>query len=288
MQPANAPARLLLARAAAVAGDRAQLFSAYPDELAGSPYLLTLQGRAQEDAGKRDLAAPLLARADAGASAQPRPVGERQDAGTLAADWAETPGRIGNGVPYVRKLLGSGNLALAGEIVEKLRAANPGSADVQAVAGDVRLLQNDAAGAIERYRIAARVRVTSDLVGRMALAFDRAGQSRAGDNLVEAHLAASPADPHLGRLAAGRAARRGDWTRARALLEYLALGAPRDPGLIGALAEARLRTGDKPGAEQAAAAAYALRRDSAALTRAYAAMASAEAAALLSAKANQF
>lgn len=284
LQPANGPARLLLARAAAVAADRAQLFSAYPEETAGSPYLLTLQARAHEDDGRRDLAALLLSRA-AGTRSAPAPIGERQDAGALAADWAETPDRTGTGVPYVRKLVVTGNLALAGEIAEKLRQANPGSADAQAIVGDVQLLQHNPAGAIERYRIAAKVRVTPDLVGRMALALDGLGQSAAADQLVEARLAASPTDRHLNRLAAERAARRGDWARARALLEYLAPAMIRDPGLLGELAQARLRTGDKAAAEQAAAAAYALRRGSAATTRGYAATASGEAASLLNAKA---
>lgn len=287
MQPANRPARLLLARAAAVAGDRGQLFSAYPDETARSPYLLTLQARAQEDQGRRDLAAALLSRA-AVPVGEPGPIGERQDAGILAADWAETPGRIGAGVPYVRKLVATGNLALAGEIAEKLRQANPGSADAQAIAGDVQLLQHNPAGAIERYRIAAKVRLTSDLVGRMALALDRSGQSAAADQLVEAQLASSPTERRLNRLAAQRAARRGDWTRARALLEYLAPAALRDPGLLDELSQARLRTGDKPAAERSAAAAYALRRGSAAATRSYAAAASGAAASLLSAKAAGF
>jgi predicted Zn-dependent protease len=284
LQPANGPARLLLARAAAVAGDRGQLFSAYPDETAGSPYLLTLQARAQEDQGRRDLAAPLLSRA-AMSGTEAGPIGEHQDAGILAADWAETPGRIGAGVPYVRKLVVTGDLALAGGVAEKLRQANPGSADAQAIAGDVQLLQQNPAGAIERYRIAARVRMTSDLVGRMAFALDSLGQSAAADQLVETQLAASPTNRRLNGLAAGRAARRGDWARARGLLEYLALVIPRDPHLLGELAEARLKIGDKVAAEQAASAAYALRRGSAATTRSYAAAASGEMASLLNAKA---
>jgi predicted Zn-dependent protease len=287
MQPANRPARLLLARAAAVAGDRGQLFSAYPDDTAGSPYLLTLQARAQEDQGRRDLAAALLSRA-AAAGGEPSPIGERQDARVLAADWAESPGRIGAGVPYVRKLVAAGNLALAAEIAEKLRQSNPGSADAQALAGDVQLLRHDPAGAIERYRIAAKVRMTSDLVGRMALALDRAGQPAAADQLVEAQLAASPTERRLNRLAARRAAQRGDWRRARALLEYLAPAAPRDPALLDELSLARLRLGDKAAAEQAAAEAYALRRGSAAAARSYAEAASGALAVLLNAKAERF
>lgn len=287
LQPANGPARLLLARAAAIAGDRTQLFSAYPDEIAQSSYLLTLQARAQEDRGRRDLAAALLSRAEA-AGAGPGPIGERQDLGILAADWAEAPGRIGAGVPYVRKLIVAGNLAEAGQIAEQLRQANPGSADAQAVAGDVQLLQHNPTGALERYRIAARVRLTGDLIARTALALDSARQAVAADQLVETQLAARPTERRLNRLAAQRAARRGDWRRACALLEYLAAGAPRDPDLLDELADTRLRSGDRAGAGQAAAAAYALRRGSATATRSYAAAASGAAAVLLKAKADRF
>ncbi|MFT4028213.1 MAG: tetratricopeptide repeat protein, partial [Novosphingobium sp.] len=133
MQPANGSARLLLARAAAAAGDRSQMFAAFPDETAGSPYLLTLQARMLEDQGRRDAAAALLTRAAALPGRDPFPLGDRGDDGVLAADWAETPGRIGAGVPYVRKLAAAGNLGLAGQIAEQLREKNPGSADAQAI-----------------------------------------------------------------------------------------------------------------------------------------------------------
>ena len=287
IQPANGPARLLLARAAAVAGDHTQLFAAASDDVSAAPYLLTLQAWAQADAGRQDLAAPLLTHA-AQPATSPLPIGERQDAGILAADWAEKPGRIGAGVPHIRKLVAGGKLGTAGEIAERLRAANPGSADAQAIAGDVRLLLHDPAGALERYRIAAKVRVTSDLASRMALAFDGLGQAGAGDAVVEAQLAANPTDRHLNRVAAQRAERRGDWARCRALVEYLALLVPRDPGLLGQLAEARSRTGDKAGAEQAAASAYVLRRGSLALTRGYADAASGEVTLALRTKADHF
>lgn len=287
MQPANLPARLLLARAAGVAGDRVQLFSAVSDDIAGSPYLLTLQARAEADAGRYDGVAVLLTRATSLSNGF-HPIGERQDAGILAADWAMTPGRIGAGVPHVRKLVTLGGLVAAGEVAERLRAANPGSADAQAVAGDVRLLVHDPAGALERYRVAAKVRFTSDLVARMVAALDGIGQAVAGDEIVETHLAASPTDRHLNRIAAQRAARRGDWARSRALLEYLAPLTPRDPALLEELAEARLHDNDRSAAEQAAAAAYGLRRGSQTLTRSYAARASGELAAALQAKAVRF
>lgn len=287
MQPANRAARFLLARAAALAGDRGQLFAASSDDVAVSPYLLTLQARVHADAARYEQAAALLNRATQGQT-ELIPIGERQDTGILAADWAMAVGRIGAGIPYVRKLIAQGNLRGAGEVAERLRTANPGSADAQAVAGDVRLLSRDPAGALERYRIAAKVRVTPDLVGRMALALDGVGQAASGDQLIETHLAASPGDRHLNRIAAQRAGKRGDWARSRALLEYLAPIMPRDPVLLSDLAAARLRTGDKLGAEKAAAAAYALQRGSQALTRSYAAVSSGGLAAALTTKAGRF
>lgn len=66
------------------------------------------------------------------------------------------------------------------------------------------------------------------------------------------------------------------------------MATPRDPDLIGDLAESRLRTGDRAGAEQASAAAYALRRGSQAATRGYATSASGATSSLLTAKADRF
>jgi predicted Zn-dependent protease len=97
-----------------------------------------------------------------------------------------------------------GDGAKAEEVAEALRATAPGSADAQAIAGDVQLLNGTAPAALERYRLSARVRVSSSLLQRMAVALDRSGQRAEADGLVASYLAASPRDAVLVRLMAER------------------------------------------------------------------------------------
>lgn len=245
MQPANASAARVLARAAYVAGDDAQLRKVVESSQAPTPYLLTLLAWAREREGRRDLAAPLLDRAAVKPAASPTLIDEVEDIRVLAADWAEKPGLIGVGVRYCRKLLATGNIEQARVIAERLRAANSGSGDVAAIAGDVRLLRGDAAGALELYRTAARVRADAGLLSRMARTLDMLGRAAEGDSLVEARLAASPTDPGLNRLAAERAAQRRDWARTEALAGYLAASNPRSAGAQRLLAGARSGLGTR-------------------------------------------
>jgi cellulose synthase operon protein C len=257
-QPSNAGAAHVLARAAYVAGDDVQLRKLAAALREPSPYLLALGGRAREREGRRDLAAPLLDRAAKSVGEGLEVLGEDEDLRVLAADWAERPGLLGAGLRYVRKLLGAGDLAGAEAIAERLRAANPGSGDAQAIAGDVQLLRGNAGAAIERYAIAARVRADAGLVARQVRALEAARRSGEADTLVEARLAASPTDPALNRLAADRAAARRDWPRAAALARYVAARDPRSPGALQLLAEALLALGDRDGARQAALSLQAL------------------------------
>jgi tetratricopeptide (TPR) repeat protein len=239
MQPVNISAALVLARAAFVAGDDAEMGKILAATKTPSPYLLRLAARAAERSGDRKRAAALLDRASAQLSPHPTVIDEGEDIRVLAADWAEKPGVIGVGVRYVRKLLGAGSLDQAQIVAERLRAANSGSGDVAAVAGDVRLMRGDASGALELYRTAARVRADAGLLGRMTRALDLLGRAGEADALVEARLAASPTDPGLNRLAAERAGKRHDWRRAAALAGYLIAINPRSPDMTRLLAEAR-------------------------------------------------
>ena len=100
----------------------------------------------------------------------------------------------------------------------------------------MRLMRGEAAGALELYRTAARVRADAGLLSRMGRALDMLGRADEGDALIEARLAASPTDPGLNRLAAERAARRGHWSRTAAHAGYLAAANPRSPGALRLLA----------------------------------------------------
>ena len=79
-QPANARMRELLARALLLGGHETELIARFGDEASrseASPYLIMLVARAHERLGERERAAPLLARAYAGAARTPTVLAER-------------------------------------------------------------------------------------------------------------------------------------------------------------------------------------------------------------------
>lgn len=266
LQPQNRTARLLLARALSASGDRRALIDTFaPDAARGdaSPYLLTLVGRAYEDLGQRDLAAPLLDRAARAGAAPVLPLGEPTALGVLALRYGDAPGSAEAAVPYVRQLLASGRTAEAAAIAERLAGLSPGSADVQILAGDLRLAQGNLSGAVEGYRLAATVRLSDPLLLRLVDAYVRAGRVEDAERLVNGLRTTSPRGRTAMRLAAGFAARRGDWSEAAALLRWLVQhGGGADARLQADLALAALRSGDNQGATRAAQAAYRLQRAS--------------------------
>ncbi|MBA3055166.1 MAG: tetratricopeptide repeat protein [Sphingomonadales bacterium] len=232
-QPRNARAKLLLARALHASGDRRQLLDRFADE-AGQPgasaYLLTLLGRTYEDLGQRDLAAPLLDRAAI--------AGEAPFARTSPEPPGETPGL--------------------------------GFAADQLLAGDERLDRGDLAGAREGYRRAATIRLTDGLLVRLVVSSTRDGRWRDAEKLVAQVLSGSPRNRTALRLAAGFAARRGDWARAAHLLEFLAAtGSGADARLLADLSFARLRSGNVAGAQSAGEQAYRLQRAAPASAKAW-------------------
>ena len=240
-QPGNMQAQELLASAYYANGDARMVvrrFGALAARSDASPYLLTLVGRAHEVLGERDQAVPLLQRA------------------------ARSIERPFSGVPEnqpVGAWLAAHNFSAAEAAAERMRASMPGSADAQALAGDVQLLLGHGAAAVERYRLASRVRMPDSLLQRMVAAMIQAGQQREAATLVEAYLVQSPSSPLAVRLAASLAAGQGDWDRARQLLEYLrANGSGQDVRLLADLSQAQLRSGDATSAEASAREAYRL------------------------------
>lgn len=272
-QPQNPFVQRLLARALYLSGDRQQLLDRLGSQAAradASPYLLILLARAQEDLGRRDLAAPLLDRAAAASPPAMLPVNEATPLGVLALRYADAPAEADTAVPYVRQLLAGQQVGRAAEIAERVRALAPGSADAQALAGDLRFAQGDLAGAVERYRVSASVRMSDSLLLRLVAAYVGAGQRTAAVGLVNGVLASSPRNPTALRLAAGFAAEAGEWPRAVRLLDYLATGpGARDAQVLADLSLARLRSNDAAGARAAAQAAYRLRPASAIAAQAW-------------------
>jgi tetratricopeptide (TPR) repeat protein len=240
-QPGNAQAQELLASAYYANGDARMVVRRFGPMAArddASAYLLTLVGRAHEVLGEREHAVPLLQR---GTRLIERPyagVPENQPVGALLA---------------------AHNFGAAEAAAERLRAAMPGSADAQTLAGDVQLLQGNGAAAVVRYRLASRVRMPDSLLQRMVSAMILSGQQRDAAALIEAYLLQTPSSPVAVRLAASLAAGQGDWTRARQLLQFLRdNGSAKDVHLLANLSQAQLRSGDAETAEVTAREAYRL------------------------------
>lgn len=252
IQPANARAQDLLAAAYYGAGNYREVvrrFDGMAADSSASAYLLTTLARAHEVLGQRDRAAPLLDRAAKADDRKFGAVAEGSDVGAMLAS---------------RNFGGAENLA------ERQRAASPGNADAQALAGDVQLARGNAAGAIERYRLAARVRMPESLMERIVAALGDAGQGAAAEALLENYLAQSPSSLGARRLAAANAARHGDWTRAAQLLASLrdSTGGG-DVRLLADLSLAQLKSGQPGEAEKSAREAYRLQPSSRIATQAW-------------------
>lgn len=251
-QPTNAQAQTLLARSYYSAGNFKILVARFrPFALNGdaSAEMLTLVARAHEELGQRDLAVPLLERAARSTDLPFMEIRENQPIGAL---------------------LGASQLQEAERQAEQLRAGNPGSAALQAQAGDVQLALGRALPALERYRLAARVRMTESLLLRTVAALAMAGQGGEARFLVENYLVQNPSSRVAARLAAGHAAARGDWPRARQLLEYLRMaGGNDDVRLLADLSLAQLRSGDARAAEETARTAYRLQPSNGAAAKAW-------------------
>ena len=272
-QPANQRVQLLLARALYEAGEYSQLYARYGDlalRSDASPYLLTVLARALEDQGNRVAAAPLLDRAAAASLAPLLPIATGDGPGAFAGRANADPAALGAVVPYVRSLLAAGDVVGARRVAGRFVQLRPGSADAQGLLGDVELIAGNGGAALNHYLLSSRVRFPDQLLLRIGLAFDKAGQSAMAQPLVAQYLTAFPGSRLAARIAANQAALAGDWPSARALLENLRLrGGNRDFRLLADLSFARLRSGDPEAALEAAQRAWVLQPASPVAAQAY-------------------
>jgi len=246
LQPGNQRARTLLARALYLGGEYRLVIAdnaaaaARPD---ASPYLLTLVARAYEALGQRDIAAPLLDRAALARLPAVSPVAQGSETGGLLAE---------------------GALAEARERTVRALSANPASADLQVLAGDVALMAGDATGALDHYRHVAHIRLPESLMLRMAAAYRQIGQADHAQALAAGFLREHP----MSRAAARMVAADAGGVQARKLLENVtANGGGRDVALLAGLS--RSQAGDPPAAEATARLAYRLQPSSPVATEAW-------------------
>jgi len=240
-QPANAEAQALLGRAYYANGDYKAVVSRFASLAARGDArsdLLATVARAYEALGQRDLAVPLLERAARFADRPFAPVPENQPIGALLA---------------------AGMTGQAQTQAEQIRQGNPGSATAQVQAGDALMAGGRGLEAIERYVMAARIRVPDSLLARVVAGYVMAGRAADAGGSIDTWLARNPGNRTAMRLAAWYAAGTGNWSRARHLLEAVRMsGSESDVRLLTDLAMAQLKDGDAQAAEATARMAYGL------------------------------
>ena len=258
-QPDNPQVRRLLVRALSQSGAERELIARFGAEAArpwASPYLKSAVGRAYEAMDRREEAAPLLDAASRSVgltlaplpSSLPREILEtiREDGGLVSRD-------------RVRDSIRPGETATAVSEASVMARRFPGSADMLSLLGDAQLADGDAQAASETYGRAAQVRQGWSLTKRLMAAHIAAGRREDANALLRAYLLAGSTNSEASHLYARVLGEKGDWLRAKALLESaLDYGAWRDPGAIALLSEAELRLSNPGAAREHAWLAYKL------------------------------
>jgi len=221
-QPANTQLRELLAFALLQSGRDAELverFAGDARQAEASPYLIALVARAHERLGDRASAAPLLARAYAGATSGPVVLADRPGLAQPSAN--------------ARRAALAGNWTGARARADALRVQFPASADVASLSGDTLLGAGDLHAALEAYGLAATVRRSWPLTRKAVLAYRGVGDAAAADTLLSRHVAGDPGGlTGVIELAQVMAAR-GDWERTALLLDHtIRRGGGHDPALL--------------------------------------------------------
>jgi tetratricopeptide (TPR) repeat protein len=279
-QPDNRMVAQLLGRALLAVGDEEEVvarFEALAAMPGAPPYLLTLVARAHEQAGRRDLASPLLDRAALGPDRTIRPLPLTREGELAIYRWGDEPARPQVAVQLVRQMLSQGRAAEAAVFAGELTRRYPGSADIEVLAGDAALLAGDAAAAIAFYGSAAKVRWNAALTERIAAAQRLLGSGRQAEQALAAYHAAYPGERSIAAALGREAAENGNWRRAAVLLGRAARlsGGAGDPELLAHLSRAQLATGDVSSAHASARRAYRLQRSSVRATEALAAVSAA-------------
>lgn len=259
-QPFNSSALLMYARALVANGEAnvaLGLIEPLAERADASAYLLVLAARAHEQLGQRAEAAAYLDRAAAlpAAPIGPVPAFLPRDAGGALSD-PENP------LVEVRRMLADGDHAAARTRAAELLALYAGSADVEVVAGDVRLATGDAAGALALYRRAALVRRDWPLAQRLVAAHRALGSSEQGRAELADFLRHNPRQQAAAAQLGWMQREAGNPARATALLRHAAtLGSgSRDPLLLASLAEMEATIGNAGRALDHARQAHRLTR----------------------------
>ena len=265
LQPDNARANELFARALLANGEESEVVGRYGDAARredASPYLQQIVGRAYEALDRRGLAGEFLdlaARAG-GRAAVPLAVSEQAD--LVLFRYGNDPYRLDAAIARARQLLSQGQHDEARAAIELLGERFGGSQDYRVLAGDVELASGNPDAALEQYRLAAQVRRNFPLSLRMVRAQQQAGRYDAARAIALQFLEQNPLDRDAVWLAAEIAIEMRDWRQARLLLEHIGRLEPgaRDPGRYALLALSELQQGELEPALAHAQEAYRMQR----------------------------
>jgi tetratricopeptide (TPR) repeat protein len=195
MQPDNLEARQMLLRALARQGVDQPLVARFDADAArgyAAPYTLRLVGQSWRRLGEKARADALFARAAHPAAHGPVPLPTDFSAAVLGTAYADAPGQAQTAVPYIRALLQDGRKDEAQAVADRLRDANPGAAEAYLLAGDVRTMRGDAAGALADYQNGAAIRFNEPVLRRMDTTLRALGRTRDADAMTSRYLAQNP------------------------------------------------------------------------------------------------
>ncbi|SMF69004.1 tetratricopeptide repeat protein [Allosphingosinicella indica] len=236
-QPDNLRARRLLAASEWRAGEMADALAAIrpiADREDADSYALALAGEAAAKLGRAAEAADYRARAA-------RPL--RWD-GVIAPIGGDA-GAVNGDVAAIREALSRADSAYAFALARQLARDNPGAPDAWLLVGDVLMLADDPAAAVDPYRTAANIAFTEPVALRLIEALDRSGQDAAATETLRLFLDQNPRSIPALLIAAERYAGAGEWANAEAAYHAVRrrIGT-RDAALSGNLAWAYARQGD--------------------------------------------
>ncbi len=170
----------------------AERFDADADAPYAAPYTQRLMGLVWQRLGDDERSALLLGRAAHPKGHGPAALPVEGASGVLAVRYAEAPNLAQNAVPYIRALLRDDRKNEAQVAADRLRAANPGAAEAHLLAGDMRTLRGDAAGALADYQRGAAIRFNEPVLRRMNAALRALGRAGEADGMTSRYLAQNP------------------------------------------------------------------------------------------------
>lgn len=195
LQPDNLEARQMLLRAMSRQGSDQPLLGRFDKDAmqaTAPPYTLRLVGTSWQRLGNKARAEALFARAAHPAAHGPVPLPTEFAAAVLGGAYADAPNRAQTAVPYIRALLKDGRNDEAQAAADRLRDANPGAAEAHLLAGDVRTMRGDAAGALADYQNGASIRFNEPVLRRMDATLRALGRTRDADSMTSRYLAQNP------------------------------------------------------------------------------------------------